>query len=49
MHLSQEVILQVRSQIRHFQPNFSLIIQPVLFIHQTLTLVHYAELMRQEL
>ena len=50
MHLSQEVILKVRSKkLEDFQPHFSLIIQPVLFIHQTLTLVHHAELMRQEL
>ena len=32
MHLSQEVILKVRSKkLEDFQPHFSLIIQPVLF------------------
>jgi len=46
MHLSQEVILKVRSKkLEDFQPHFSLIIQPVLFIHQTLTLIHHIKLM----
>jgi len=36
MHLSQEVILKVRSKkLEDFQPHFSLIIQPVLFTHET--------------
>lgn len=36
MHLSQEVILKVRSKkLEDFQPYFSLIIQPVLFAHET--------------